>query len=275
MRKPPLLALLGSPGLRDRVRVAMRLGASSKIVGHLALASDWRQLWHLAEQHPGSPAVIDTFPEGPGPSKGGFGRTSADDRSSIPMISYATHDWATEGRLDEGGIAVEAHMVPGVSDHFDAIDTAILRSIDAQHVYRLRERIGRTADPRAVELLECALELAFGPRTVADFAVRVGLNERALQRLCAALGIPSPRTLLSLARIYTVQRLSDWSRQPFGTVACALGFSASANYRRLVRGLLQHPPAAIQQLGGGDYMAKVIVERVGLIATPHSRPSGS
>ncbi|MYA40780.1 MAG: hypothetical protein F4Z31_03355 [Gemmatimonadetes bacterium] len=262
--KPPLLALLGSPRLRDRVRVAVRLGASSTVVGRLALASNWRQLWHLAEQHPGSPAVIDTLPEGPGSSKGGFGYTSADDRSFIPIISYAAFgDWATERKLDQGSIAVEAHMVPGVSDDFDAIDTAILGSIDAQHVYRLRERVGRTADPRAVELLECALEFAFGPCTVADFAVRVGLNERALQRLCAALGIPSPRRLLSLARIYTVQRLSDWSRQPFGTVACALGFSASSNYRRLVRGLLQHPPAAIQQLGGGDYMAKVIVERVG------------
>lgn len=261
--KPPLLALLGSPGLRDRVRVAVRLGASSKIVGQLALASDWRQLGHLAEQHPGSPAVIDTLPEGPGRSRRGFGRTLADDPSSIPMICYAALDRATERQLDEGGIAVEAHMVPGVSDHFDAIDAAILRSIDAQHVHRLRERVGRTADPQAVELLDCALELAFGPCTVSDFAVRVGLNERALQRRCVALGTPSPRTLLSLARIYTVQRLSDWSRQPFGTVACALGFSASSNYRRLVRGLLQHPPSAIQQLGGGDYMARVIVERVG------------
>ena len=261
--RPPLLVLLGNRGLRNRVRAAVKLGGSSKIVGDLALASDWSQLEHLAEQHPGSPAVVDTFPEGPGRSRRGFGRPNADDPPSIPLIYYAALDRATKRRPDEGGITVEAHLVPGVSDAFDAIDAAILRSIDAQHVDRLRERVGRTADPRAVELFECALELAVGPCTVPEFAVRIGLNVRALQRLCAALGIPSPRTLLSLARIYTVQRLSDWSRQPFGTVARGLGFSAPSNYRRLVRGLLRRPPSVIQRLGGGDYMAWVILERLG------------
>lgn len=261
--KPPLLALLGSRGLRDRVRVAVQLGASGQIIGRLELASDWRQLGHLAALNPGSPAVIDTLPEGPGRSRGGFGRPYADDPPSNPLILYAALDRATERQLGDGAIAVEAHLVPGVSDHFDAIDAAILRSIDVQHVCRLRERVGRAGHPHAVELLDCALELAIGPCTVRDFAVRLGLNERALQRRCVALGIPSPGTILSLARIYTVQRLSDWSRQPFGPVACALGFSASSNYRRLVRGLLRRPPSAIQRLGGGDYMARVILERLG------------
>lgn len=260
--KPTLLALLGSRRLRDRVRVAMQLGASSQIIRRLALASDWRQLGHLAALNPGSPAVVDTFPESPGRSRGGFGRTSAEDPPSIPLILYAGPDRATERQPGEAGLTIEAHLMPGVSDHFDAIDAAILRSIDVQHVCRLRERVGRVGHPHAVELLDCALELAIGPCTVPDFAVRVGLNERALQRRCVALGIPSPRTLLSLARIYTVQRLSDWSSQPFGPVACALGFSASSNYRRLVRGLLQRPPSAIQRLGGGDYMARVILERL-------------
>ena len=261
--RPPLLVLLGNRGLRNRVRAAVKLGGSSKIVGDLALAADWSQLEHLAEQHPGSPAVFDRFPKGPGRSKREFGRPYAADSPSIPLIYYAALNRETKRRPDEEGITVEAHLVPGVGDTFDAIDAAILRSIDAQHVDRLRERVGRTADPRAVELLECALELAVGPCTVPEFAVRIGLNVRGLQRLCAALGIPSPRTLLSLARIYTVQRLSDWSRQPFGTVARGLGFSAPSNYRRLVRGLLRRPPSVIQRLGGGDYMAWVILERLG------------
>lgn len=260
--KPPLLALLGSRGLRDRVRVAVRMGASGQIVGRLELASDWRQLGLLAALNPGSPAVIDTLPEGPGRYRGGFGRPYADEHPSNPLILYGP-DRATERQPAAAGRTIEAHLVPGISDHFDSIDAAILKSIDAQHVCRLRKRVGRAGHPHAVELLDCALELAIGPCTVPDFAVRFGLNGRALQRRCVALGIPSPGTILSLARIYTVQRLSDWSRQPFGPVACALGFSASSNYRRLVRGLLRRPPSAIQRLGGGDYMARVILERLG------------
>ena len=139
MTRPPLLALLGSRGLRDRVRAAVKLGGWSEIVGDLALASGWTHLEHLAEQHPGSPAVVDTFPEGPGRFRRGFGRPYADDLPSIPLIC---HD-------------------------------------------------------------------------------------------------------------------------PFGTVARGLGFSAPSNYRRLVRGLLRRPPSVIRRLGGGDYMAKVILERLG------------
>ena len=97
------------------------------------------------------------------------------------------------------------------------------------------------------------------PCTVPDVAGDLGFVERTLQRLCAALGIPSPGTLISLARIFTVERLAEWSRQPSGAVALALGFSDRSNYRRLVHRKLGDPPSVIHRRGGADYVEEVIV----------------
>ena len=60
------------------------------------------------------------------------GRPYADAPPSSPLILYAGPDRATERQLAEAGRTIEARLVPRVSDHFDSIDAAILRSIDAQ-----------------------------------------------------------------------------------------------------------------------------------------------
>ena len=206
--------------------------------------------------------MIDTFSQCLQRSWMQSGGTGAGDLSSLPAICYADIDQAFRGQLRTAGISFEAHLLPGINDHFEAIDAAILKSIDAQRVRQLRERVRRAAHPAGFEIFDRALDLATSPSTVPDFAARVGRNKRALERRCVALGIPSPKTLLSLARIYTVHRLAEWSHQPFGAVARALGFSAPSNYRRLVRGMLGCPPSLVQRLGGSDYVARVILQRL-------------
>ena len=260
--KPPLLALLGNRQLRERIRVAVRLGASSQVLGQVTLAADWRQLAELAALHPGSPALVDTFARGPQPFNGAFGTARTCDLSSLPVVCYAPLDRFCRRKLCQAGIAVEAHLLPGVNDDFDSIDAAIMRSIDAPRVHRLRERVSRAAHPAGFEIFDHALDLATDSCSVPELAARLGRTRRSVERCCAKLGIPSPKTLLSLVRIYTVQRLAEWSGQPSGAIARALGFSAPSNYRRLVRAILGRPPTVIQRLGGSDCVAQVILKHL-------------
>ena len=179
--------------------------------------------------------------------------------SSAPLICYGRLDPTDQRRLDEMDIPFAARLRPGVDDRFGAIDSAILQSIDVGRVQRLLERIEQNAHPDAYAIFSHTLARAIGPFTVPKVAADLGITERTLQRRCSALRIPSPKTLISRARVFTVERLAEWSRQPVGAVALALGFSDRSNYRQLVRRTLGAPPSVIRQRGGGDYAADAIV----------------
>ena len=182
------------------------------------------------------------------------------DWSSTPLIHYAERS-SSEPDLKYTSFGFAARVRAGlVDDDFDALDAAILRSIDVGRVHLLLERLGRYADPFAHRVLRHALNLAIGPATVSQIAGSLGRPRRTLQRRCAVLGIPGPWTLISLARIFTVERLSQWSSQPSAAIALALGFSHRANYRRLTRRLLGVPPSIIGKRGGADYVEEVIVQ---------------
>jgi len=237
-------------------------------------ATDWRQLDALAARHPGSPAFVDTFCENPQPSTRESTRMWAGPQSTLPIICYTQLDGACRRQLSKTGICLQAYFLPGVNDHFEALDAAILRSIDADRVHRLRERVRRAAHRGGFEIFDCALDLAVGPCTVPEIAACVGWTKRTLERRCAVLGIPSPKRLFSLARIFTVQRLSEWSQQPFGAGGRALGFSDRSNYRRMVRRLLGCAPSAIERLGGSDHVAGVILNRLSQYSVPTWHPPG-
>lgn len=239
------------------------MGASTQLLSRVAFAADWRELGVLTTRHPGSPAVIDTFGDGPERwTAGSGGMRHTDGSSSLPVIWYAPCDQASRWKLRRAGITCESHLVPSASDDFDAIDTAILRSIDAQRVHRLRERAKKKADPATFEILDHALDLATGPCAVPDLAARVGRTRRTLEGHCAGMGIPTPKELIALARIFTVHRLAEWSDQPFSAVARALGFPDRSNYRRLVRGILGCAPSMIQRLGGSEHVAQAMLTRL-------------
>ena len=240
------------------------MGASSQVLSRVAFAAEWRELGVLTTRHPGSPAVIDTFSDGPERWTEGLGgmRHTDDRSSSLPVIWYAPCDQSSRWQLRRAGMTCESHLVPSVSDDFDAIDTAILRSIDAQRVHRLRELAKKKADPAACEMLDHALDLATGPCAVPDLAARFGRTRRTLEGRCAGLGIPTPRELIALARIFTVHRLAEWSHQPFSAVARALGFPDRSNYRRLVCGILGCAPSMVQRLGGSEHVARAILTRL-------------
>lgn len=260
---PPLLALLESPQLRKRARAALGFGCVSRIIGPVTYADSWPELGLLAELYPGSPALVDTLPSTNGDSPdNGLGEVCDGQLSLTPIICYARPDPRQERQLSRDGINVAAHLSPGVDDRLRTISEAILSSIDVQCVHRLRARIDQMAPPEAAEILGHALDLSTGPCSVSDIARRIDRTPRTLQRRCTILGTPSPKKLLSLARIYTVQRLAEWSGQPYGGVAVALGHSHRSNYRRLARGVFGQSPTEIEQCGGHEYVAETILQKV-------------
>lgn len=260
---PPLLALLASPRLRERTRIALDFGTASRIIGPVTFADSWDELGGLAAQHPGSPALVDTFHGNGSPAESEATARWNGQLSRTPVICYASLNPGQEQQLNQNGLTVAAYLLPGADDELGAINTAILSSIDARCVCRLRQGIIQAAHPDAIEILGYALDLAIGPCYVSDIARRIHRTERTLQRRCTILGIPSPKRLLALARIFTVQRLAEWSCQPYGSVAVALGFSDRSNYRRLVRGVFGRTPTQIELCGGHGYVAETIVKSVG------------
>ena len=259
---PPLLALLASGGLRRQVRVALHSGEVRRIVGRVIFASNWPELARLTQEYPGSPAVVDPLFDGVhGPFPTGHGGEAA-DWSAVPLICYSRADPVRYRQWRSAGVSFTARLRPGIDDDFAAIDKAVLHSIDPGQPHRLLERLRRHADPRVHTIFERAMSLSFEPLTVAGLADHLGSSSRALQRRCAALGVPSPKAVTSLARIFTVERLAEWSGQPSGPVARALGYSDRANYRRLARQTVGIPPSAIRQRGGTAYVEQVIMWRL-------------
>ena len=259
---PPLFALLGSTWARREIRFALHSGNALRIIGPVIFTSGWQELRDLAARFPGSPAVVDPFFGGAcGPFRDSRDYSNA-DWSSVPLICYSQLDARQEQQLDQTAIPFTARLRPDEDQLFSSIDSVILKSIDARRAGRLLDRIQRTAHKETQALFACALEIATEPCSVVDLAARLHLTARTLQRRCNALGIPSPKQLLSLARVFTVERLSEWSRQQSGAVALALGFSDRSNYRRLVRRVLGAAPGPVRQRGGVKYIEGVIISQL-------------
>ena len=256
----PLLALHASSSLQMRLRSIHRTGRAFRLVGPVRLASSWEELGDLVARHPGSPAFVDP---GFALSRSPFApHRNADDIGgwrAVQLVWYANLEPSEERRLAALGTFVDG-LRPGFGDtHPGAVDAAILRSIDANRNLQLLERLAQCANPWVRTAFELALKLSVAPCSVRRMAAGLCLSERTLQRKCAAIGVPSPRTLMTLARIFCFERLLHWSRQPAGVIAQALEFSARSNYRRTVRGIMGEPPSGVRERGGTEWVAQTIV----------------
>ncbi len=258
---PPLLALQGNPKLQGRLRVAIDSGLASKVIGPTIFASDWQHLGELAESHPRSPAVVDpshrskqNLPEG-------------DLIRHLHGLSTALVSYGRPGSLPEPLLAgsdspFKAVLRHGVDDDFDAIESAVLRTVSAPRATRLLADVRNQAPTEVARIFARVLANSVRPVSVSALAAELFLSKRTLFRRCATLGIPSPKRLYSLVRIFTVEQLADWSGQPSGAVALALGFSDYANYRRLVRRVLGSPPSVVRQRGGFEFVTMTILREL-------------
>ena len=238
------------------------MGDSQGVIGPVVFVGSWQELAELGGRHPGSPALVDPgFGDGDDPLSSPSTWASAYSWSSTPLIHYATTRSGARPSTDPGH-PYAAFLRAGVNDDVDIIDATILRCIDVLTVRRLLERLNQYAHDLTHSMFYHALNLAVGSVPVPVIAGALGLKERALQRHCVAQGIPRPNAIIALARIYTVERLAEWSRQPSGSVALSLGFSAKPNYRRLTRRILGGSPMAVQKRGGANYVEEVIIRRL-------------
>lgn len=254
-----MLALFEGNTLRKRIQTAVSLGKAAPLTGSLHFASSWRELADLISQHPGSPALVDLRFGANGGSLLDRGGLAGFDWGTVPLIWCGRSVSAEQDVPGRNGFPFATRLMPDIDDNIDGIGSAILRSVDARVTHRLLARMRESVDPGAQAIFEHALHLAVAPCTVPQLAVNMGIIERTLQRRCIALGIPSPKTLISLARIFTVERLVEWSRQPPDVVTLALGMLDRSNYRRLVLRVLGASPAVIRGGGGSDRFAELVV----------------
>jgi len=237
------------------------MGDSARVIGPMVSASTWGELAELGERHPGAPAIVDVTEHTNGLPADDARRAVHCDWSETPLIHYG-RPGSPEHSPTRLKLTFAAKVPRGAADETTALDAAILHSIDVRRVKQLLERVGPNTHPLARRLLRHGLHRSLGPSTVLETADRLDLAVRALYRRCAKLGIPGPGVILSMARIFTVEHLADWSGQPTGGVALALGFSHAANYRRLVRRLVGVPPSVVRERGGADYVEEVIVRQL-------------
>lgn len=226
---PLLPALVKAPQLRGWVRLAVELGPLARIAGPVAFARGSAELRALVRRSPGAPAVVE--------------------RGALPGEQLADF---------------EAPIVPvpatGRARDAKALESAVLRSIDPAAVKAVLDEVDRRAGSETRRIAALVLSTAHRPCTVPEVAAALGWSHAALARRCAALGLPRAKRLMSLARIFTVERLAEWSGQPSGVVAVALGFSNPPNYRRLVRGTFGAPPSAVRERGGARHVARVVLD---------------
>lgn len=258
---PPLLALNPTSRVAGRIETVLRMGNCARVVGPMVRASSWRELAEIGERHPGAPAIVGTTEDAHGLPAGHARQAGHQDWSETPLVLYGR-----PGSVEQPPMRPKLPFAARVSwsahDGINALDAAILGSIDARRVDHLLKRVGHHAHPFAQRLLRHALHRSLGASTVLEAAHEFGHSYRTLYRWCTKLGIPGPGVVLSMARIFTVHHLAGWSRQPTGSVALALGFSHPANYRRLVRRRVGVPPSVVRERGGADYVEEVIVRQL-------------
>lgn len=226
---PPLPALVKAPELRNWVRLAVGIGPVSRIVGPVAFARGWDELRALSGRSPGAPAVVER----------GALRGERGAELGAPIVPVSATRRAQDAR---------------------ALESAVLRSIDLGGVQAVLDDVDRRAGREIRRIAARILSMAHRPCTVPEVAAGLGCSHATLARRCAALGLPRAKRLISLARIFTVERLAEWSRQPSGVVAVALGFSNGPNYRRLVRGTFGVPPSVVRERGGARHVARAVLD---------------
>lgn len=258
---PPLLALQGNPRLRGRLRLAVDSGTASRIIGPTIFASGWGHLGELAESHARSPAVVDPgyrSPRDP-PEADSIWRLHG---LPTALVCYGEPTSLPESQPAGSKMRFEAVLRPEVDDDFDAIEAVVLRTAGAPPATRLLADVARRTSNEVERIFAAVVAASIRPFSVSQLAARLLLSRRTLFRRCAALDIPTPKRLCSLGRIFTVERLADWSGQPSGAVALALGFSDYANYRRLVRRVLGSPPSIVRQRGGLEFVTTAILREL-------------
>jgi len=259
----PVLALVNPP-LRRRIVAGVRSGAANDLVSGVRFAISWDNLRVLARQFAGSPAFVDPF--GPTDDRP-LDELTALQRAcpSCPLVFYAELNQRRRAALNDAGATFAARLLPGIGDRLTAVGEIVLRTV-CYHNFRTLVGCLKDALPaEARSLVDCLFAATICPCPVESLARQLGMSAPTLRRRCTVNGLPPPRKLIALARIYHVERLARWSGRPSGAVALALGYSDYANYARSVRNELGCRQSDVSHRGGPDYVG---ARFLGVVAAP-------
>lgn len=256
-----VLGLEAEPEVRRRIRFGVMSGGANDLIDGARFATSWADLERLADRYPGSPTFVDPFrfsDEGSADSVVAFQRR----RPATPIILYAALDSVQRRQLERAAVVFVKTLVPGVDDQLTRIGTVVLQSACQHQVRALSNLIKHAAPAGAHALLNCILHDTVGRCPVDSLAKRLGISTPTLRRRCVAHGLPPPRRLIALARLFHVGRLAEWSGRPPARVALALGYSNYANYARSVRNELDCNLSNLGPLGGANYVAEHLLKAV-------------
>lgn len=253
----PALALEPDADARDHVRRGVESGRLGGLLDGVWFASDWSELRHLVDGLAGCPTFLDAQ-SADGDDWSADLKTLHEDFPECPIIAHGRAD----GPWFRGSLARDVECVAvlrrDVDDDPPHVRSAVRRASDRHETEFLLSRLREKTPRRMHRALGVVIRDTVEPCSVASLAARAGLPVRTLRRWCKDSGLPAPHRLLSLARIYHVERLARWSHHGRGAVAVALGFSAASPYWRTVKRELGETPGEIGRRGGADYVADVI-----------------
>ncbi len=224
--RQPILAFLRSAAHRHEARSAIESRAD--VFGTVVFANDRGDFEKLLRTHRESPVLVDLD-------------------TSLARV----------GERDSLGSAVRWDRAYADKDVFLS---ALAQAIVAKPVTSLVDGLEGRADPRACEIMSVILDHACAPYGVVALADDLHTTARTLGRRCISMHIPSPKTLISLGRVFVTESMIDWSGRPAQAVADVFRFSDASSYRRLVKNVLGMSSSSIRDRGGGTYVATVIAE---------------
>lgn len=254
---PPLLALQARPYYRQRIRLIVKSGDLSRILGPVVFVADWPELESLAAQHSGSPAIVDPdLNHFTAPAWTATTETGARRIGIPPTIEYPGCDTRD-------------------TDDIRALELAVLQNIDLRRLHRLLARVEEQVPAGTCRIIRLFFQRAVQPCRIGELAEALRVTERTLQRRCRCMGLPTPKKLFSLARAFAVARVLHWSGQPLRSVAFALGFSDDANCHRLLGRVLGSSPSREAHRSEmdrvDDVIARGLLIKRGFIAVKHWR----
>ena len=264
----PVLALVQDVEAREGIRTGLRLGGLDRILDGVHFVTGWRHLNDMVDRLPGCPIIADM--ESSHMGQPGFNELRA-LRARYPICPIIGH--ANDlGFLCPEWIKSEIGFVTilrcGEYNNPSAVRLALLHGVNRAETDFLLVRLREGIPAEAHLFLDAVMHASLERRSVAQLARAMRTTTRTMGRTCRTLGLPAPRRLLALAIVFHVERLARWADQRRASAALALGFSAPGAYRRTLRRVLGTTPAEVDQRGGPDYVADVMLRECESLVRP-------
>jgi AraC-like DNA-binding protein len=177
-------------------------------------------------------------------------------RARYPYAALLAAFWQRQGETRD----VLRMIAEGVSD-FLFLDEENTEAAIRRRLEPLRSRPIRALLPEGIAdslsgtgqgLLNKAVETVAAGGTVADFAAALALSPRNLNRRTHAARLPPPKELLRWIRVLLAAALLEDEAHTIHDVSVACGYADDRGLQRLIHGLLETTPSALQGRGATD-----------------------